>query len=155
MLKILCLLIGNFAIAFSGEVVPEDSICLVHKNYRLPNPNDCSKFYSCEDGNTIPEQCRESLLYDPVNRKCVENLNETQCINHDKTLLSAQAFGFSCKQYILWFNGKGVIRQCGDGLTFNEITTRCDFEENVECAATICSYNMKVVNVKSPQSCTR
>ncbi|KAL5290920.1 hypothetical protein ACFFRR_010359, partial [Megaselia abdita] len=155
LLKILVLLLLNFAIAFCGKLVPIKSICEVHKNTRLANPNDCSKYYDCNDGKTLPGKCRESFLFDPVERKCVQNFNETQCINYDKKLLSAEAYGFSCKQYILWFNGKGVIRQCGDGLTFNEITTRCDFEEKVECVDTVCNHNLKVANVRSPQSCTR
>lgn len=155
MLEILVLIVAITSIVLSGDVVPEESICLVHKNTRLPDPNDCTKFYDCKDGETIPGQCREDLSFDPIQRKCVTNLNETLCINYDKKLLSAETFGFSCKQYILWFNEKGVVRQCGEGLTFNEITTRCDFEENVECAETACNRNMRVANVKSPQSCTR
>lgn len=150
------LLVGNIAVlVFSGIIVPEKSICLVHQNSRLPNPNDCSKFYNCKDGETVPGKCREGLLYNPGEGRCVENMDESDCINNNKNLLSAEPYGSSCKQYIMWFNGKGVIRQCGEGLTFNEITTRCDFNENVECADTICSDILLVANVKSPQSCTR
>lgn len=155
-LQILTLIFLNLAnLVFSGELVSETSICEVHKNYRLPNPNDCTKFYDCKDGETYHGECRQGLLYDPTAKKCILDMDVTKCINHEKNSLSAEPFGSSCKQYILWFNGKGVIRQCGEGLTFNEVTTRCDFEENVECPEMLCRDNERVLNVKSPQSCSR
>nr|AAM11210.1 RE18809p [Drosophila melanogaster] len=140
----------------------------------LPYVGNCSKYIECEN-NTIkevgscldlakdnPDICDPNksceLGYDPVLQVCTY-MEEVQCLPTCESFrLSSFCYDNTCTKYVLCYYGKPVLRQCHDGLQYNNATDRCDFPEYVDCVANDCSATFQpedIIYLGSKASCSK
>ncbi|XP_017128100.1 uncharacterized protein LOC108146589 [Drosophila elegans] len=143
----------------------------------LPYVGDCDKYIECKN-NTILKigSCRAldqasvppvlcpnpnetcEVGYDPVRQICTY-LKDAKCLPTCQSMeLSSFCYDNTCTKYVLCYYGKPVLRECHDGLQYNNVTDRCDFPEYVDCVANDCSATFQpkdIIYLASKASCSK
>jgi len=116
---------------------------------------------SCLDLEGASKMCDNppcDLAYDPVLQLCTY-ADVVQCLPSCESFqLSSFCYDNTCTKYVLCYYGKPVLRQCQDGLQYNNRTDRCDFPEYVDCVANDCSATFQpedIIYLASKASCTK
>merc|ERR1711915_436334 len=108
-------------------------------DFLLPDPEDCSQFYYCSNGEPSLYQCPDGLYFNPDLDVCDSPLN-VDCTNPFSTLKLSSKLPTTertnvtcpadindfllpdpkdCSQFYYCSNGEPSLYQCPDGLYFN------------------------------------
>ncbi|KAH8379051.1 hypothetical protein KR009_002815 [Drosophila setifemur] len=141
----------------------------------LPYVNNCEMYIECQKGTIKkigscldlekknPTLCLDSekpceLGFDPVFQVCTYK-SAVQCLPSCQTMvLSSFCYDNTCTKYVLCYYGRPVLRECHDGLQYNNVTDRCDFPQYVDCVANNCSATDQPENIiflASKSSCSK
>ncbi|XP_034659511.1 protein obstructor-E [Drosophila subobscura] len=123
----------------------------VANGVHLPYVGSCSKWIECEDGDIKGMgDCQSGnveLAFDPVFQVCTY-VSKVQCQPKcTDYALSSYCYDNTCFKYVLCYYGRPVLRECHDGLQYNNATDRCDFPEYVDCVANNCSATAQPENI--------
>ncbi|XP_022216974.2 probable chitinase 10 [Drosophila obscura] len=127
----------------------------------LPYIGNCNSWIECEN-ESIKEigKClgANSTFFDPRFQVCTYE-SEAQCLpTCSANSLSSFCYDKTCTKYVLCYYGRPVLRQCHDGLQYNNVTDRCDFPEYVDCVANDCSVTVQpddIIYLKSKARCDK
>lgn len=112
---------------------------------RVAFGDDCSKFCECVQGkHTKVESCPDGLNYN-ANRSVCDFIENTNCssvtTDNPDNCLSCEniVFGFvpfekDCSKFCECFQGEiNKVKQCNEGLLFNDVISNCDYPSNTTC----------------------
>ncbi|XP_076241161.1 uncharacterized protein LOC143183499 [Calliopsis andreniformis] len=104
----------------------------------IPHDCDCTKYYTCVDGELIRKHCPAGEKFDYIRRECILateavcNIGTTpvKCpVGEDKDIPHET----DCSSYYRCKNGIKHLEHCRSGLYFDEIMGMCTWWENVDC----------------------
>lgn len=107
----------------------------------FPIENECRKYTLCANGVGFLRECSPGLMFNPVSRTCELEANvdciESICPNNVNPMEATMVPDpTDCSRYYICFQRQpigGTSHACNEGLLFDPVNMRCDFEENVEC----------------------
>lgn len=123
-------------------------------NERIPDSEDCGKFYYCKDFVPYPAYCPPRHYFDVKTLTCVDAAKATcaetatpapeipeeptpsvDCpVQHgsdDNVLLPNPK---DCKTFYQCVWGEPILLECPKGLHFNNYSKRCDYPNEAHCA---------------------
>nr|XP_017021030.2 chitin-binding domain protein cbd-1 [Drosophila kikkawai] len=103
------------------------------------NPSDCAGYLQCVNGNYVAMKCSATEFFNTTLNKCVVDTNnvcipktcDPQCCDLPNN--SMWPVEKNCSAFFQCVNGKYVQQRCPNNLQFNNITSDCDYPENVGC----------------------
>lgn len=109
----------------------------------LPNPEDCSKFISCNAGLAFVGSCPGDLYFNPKNLRCDYQSNvdchigdaeeEEVDVDCPSDGISFTASKVRCDWYYICMQGTPTRMVCANGLHFNAKESRCEAKETANC----------------------
>jgi len=109
---------------------PKHSPCTGLKDGDYPNPADCTKFFTCSNGNALLMKCSSSLHFNPKTKQC-DYPDKAGC----KKTPAIPCYGKPNGDYpnpedehtfITCSNGKAHIMPCAKGTVFDPKLKKCD-----------------------------
>ncbi|XP_076679546.1 chitin-binding domain protein cbd-1-like [Andrena cerasifolii] len=121
----------------------------IHTTVLLPHECNCAKYYKCTDGELSLKQCDSDEKFDVNQRKCVP---EEKAVCSTVPLLSTATtppaincppgndithipHETDCELYYTCENGRKQLKECKNGLHFDEIKGVCILSEDVNCGS--------------------
>ncbi|XP_076678750.1 uncharacterized protein LOC143374479 isoform X2 [Andrena cerasifolii] len=121
----------------------------IHMTVLLPHECNCAKYYKCSDGELVLKQCDSDEKFDDNQRKCVP---EEKAVCSTVPLLSTATtppaincppgndithipHETDCELYYTCENGRKQLKECKNGLHFDEIKGVCTLSEDVNCGS--------------------
>ncbi|EDW72614.1 uncharacterized protein Dwil_GK17094 [Drosophila willistoni] len=131
------------------------NICAnVADGVNLPYVGNCDMYVECINGTYEIGSCWDEEMkthelckndpsceigFDYEFQVCT-NREEVNCLpTCEEYELSSFCYDNTCTKYVLCYFGYPVLRECPDGLQYNNETDRCDFPQHVDCVANYCS----------------
>lgn len=142
----------HFSRKLRNCVLPGDAACEAQKltcpkvddldNLKLlPNPENCSKFYLCFNGEKLPISCGDEMHWSADEQLCMPKA-EANCEEVDDDFEECPDSGIkqishptSCEKYILCIGGSRLKRECAPGFHFSRDFRSCVQPEIANCAS--------------------
>lgn len=112
---------------------------------RFPDPQNCSLYYQCENGEKVSKACPEHLYYDNVNQIC-DFPNNVDCKQKCKEG-EKQQHECQCNKYYECINGQQVLKTCPNGQYFDRKkkicveSHTCPGQVDIGCIGTCSSFH--------------
>lgn len=106
----------------------------------IPDPDDCTKFTLCINGNTIVQKCADGLRFNPKIENCdyAKNVDCDYKPTQTPVVRCEKSFGLfphpsKCNQYIKCSDSIPDVKKCPSILHFNPNLRVCDWSWNAGC----------------------
>lgn len=128
--------------------IPNDPLCSTNATHYLPDPNDCHKFFECDNGMLKNFTCPDGLFFNPVlsvcdwkkPSSCNQTRDEKFNIRSDSECASEGIHYIpdpqNCQSFFECDNGKKQHFTCPGGLFFNPEFQICDWKKPEGCNTT-------------------
>ncbi|XP_033113930.1 neurogenic locus notch homolog protein 1-like [Anneissia japonica] len=109
---------------------PEANMCARREDAVTRDPNSCSRFFICKDGMQFSRKCYSGYAYSSETGKCEPRSQVPGCNEQDETCTGKPDGNYphprDCTKFIFCSSGFGYSRSCGEGMTYNSRTKRCE-----------------------------
>ncbi|XP_055905706.1 peritrophin-44-like [Eupeodes corollae] len=113
-----------------------ETMCAGLTDIYKSDPNDCSKYCYCKDGETKCNKCPSGQFFDPNTISCVW-ATSSSCVANSPCLLAPNGFigdGKTCTGYLRCGSSRVLSSgNCEEDRYYNPLNGMCDYPENVKC----------------------
>ncbi|KAG1684810.1 Protein obstructor-E [Nymphon striatum] len=120
------------------------------------HPNDCSKYYTCANGQAYVGSCQYPLLFNEKERKC-DWPERVGCPNPPSNFrhICGRPFGLfphprDCGAFYNCWGGFPHLQECSPGLMFTASKQRCEWAQLSDCGSGFRDGNIRPMPEPSP-----
>ncbi|KAG1684811.1 Protein obstructor-E [Nymphon striatum] len=119
------------------------------------HPNDCSKYYTCANGQAYVGSCQYPLLFNEKERKC-DWPERVGCPNPPSSKhICGRPFGLfphprDCGAFYNCWGGFPHLQECSPGLMFTASKQRCEWAQLSDCGSGFRDGNIRPMPEPSP-----
>lgn len=112
----------------------------------LPDQEDCQRFFVCNNGSAVEQDCGPSLHWDPSNDWCIleedskcepsyplPEVREIECPEDTESDIIFLPHPEECQFYFICLDGVSILARCARNMLFDYVIENCFFAESARC----------------------